>query len=109
VYNETSNIVEATNNWWGCSGGPGATNCDTIGGAGDYLVNYEDYSPDEFTDCLLDEEPTNPSTPTQPSDTVGGDIFTVNKTALIVPWIALGVIIIAGSLFLYRRRVHGVK
>jgi hypothetical protein len=45
----------------------------------------------------------------EPSTVVGGDIFTVNKMGLIGPWFALAVIIIAGGIFLYRRRVHSMK
>ena len=34
VRNESSNPVHATDNWWGCNGGPGATGCDPVVGAG---------------------------------------------------------------------------
>ena len=105
VYNETSNTVDATNNWWGCSDGPGESGCDTIYGP----VNYDDYSADRITDCPFDEEPTPTPTPTQPPETtypVGGDVFTINKIMLIAPWIALAMVIVAGSIYLVRRRVH---
>jgi len=54
-------------------------------------------------------EPSPAPAPTQPSGTVGGDIFSVNKTALIAPWVAMAVIFIAGGFVLYRRRAHGMK
>jgi len=69
-----------------------------------------------YGDCeetpVVCEEPSPPSTPTQPSEpvnTVGGDIFSVNKTALIAPWVALAVLIVAGGFFLYRRRANSMK
>ena len=37
---------------------------------------------------------------------VGGDVYPINKVALVAPWIALAAVIIAGSIFLIRRRVH---
>jgi len=54
-------------------------------------------------------EPSPAPTPTQPSKTVGGNVFSVNKIGLIAPWVALGVIIIVGGILLYRRRVHSIK
>ena len=39
-------------------------------------------------------------------DTVGGDIYLVNKVALLAPWIGLAVVILAGGIYLIRRRVH---
>ena len=52
--------------------------------------------------------PAPPTTPTPtPGGTVGGDVFAVNKTSLIAPWIALAAIIIFGSVYLIRRRVYG--
>ena len=37
---------------------------------------------------------------------VGGDVYPINKVALVAPWIALAAVIIAGGIFLIRRRVH---
>lgn len=37
---------------------------------------------------------------------VGGDVSPINKVALVAPWIALAAVIIAGGIFLIRRRVH---
>ncbi len=37
---------------------------------------------------------------------VGGDVYPVNKVAIIVPWIALTIIVMAGGIFLVRRKVH---
>ncbi|MFC1995019.1 hypothetical protein ACFLVK_01270 [Chloroflexota bacterium] len=45
-----------------------------------------------------------------PSDiTVGGDIYTVNKIGLIIPWIALAIAVAAGSIYLVRRRAFVKK
>ncbi|MFC2014024.1 hypothetical protein ACFLU8_04010 [Chloroflexota bacterium] len=53
---------------------------------------------------------TAPQPAQQPSgDTVGGDVFPVNKVSLIAPWIALAAVILAGGIFLIRRRVHSYK
>jgi len=43
LYNHGSNGANttATNNWWGCGGGPGATGCDVVGSDGGTLA----YSP----------------------------------------------------------------
>ena len=30
VQNQSGNVIDATNNWWGCSKGPNAMGCDTI-------------------------------------------------------------------------------
>ncbi|MFC1916957.1 hypothetical protein ACFLX1_02380 [Chloroflexota bacterium] len=37
--------------------------------------------------------------------TVGGDVYPVNKYNILVPWLALGVVLIIGSAILLRRRV----
>ncbi len=38
---------------------------------------------------------------------VGGEIYPINKVGLIAPWIALGMVIVAGGIYyLVRRRVH---
>jgi len=49
--------------------------------------------------------PTPP--PSQPpGETVGGDVYPVNKINLLAPWIALTVVIVAGGIILVRRRAH---
>ncbi|MFC2013359.1 choice-of-anchor Q domain-containing protein [Chloroflexota bacterium] len=53
--------------------------------------------------------PPPPSQPPPSGDAVGGDVYPVNKVALIVPWIALAAVILAGGIFLIRRRVHSYK
>ncbi|MFC2013853.1 hypothetical protein ACFLU8_03115 [Chloroflexota bacterium] len=53
--------------------------------------------------------PPPTSQPPAPGGAVGGDVLPINKISLIAPWIALAVIIIAGSIFLIRRRVHGYR
>lgn len=39
LYNNTSNAVNAENNWWGCNAGPGGSGCDIINGSGANLVD----------------------------------------------------------------------
>jgi hypothetical protein len=86
-------------------------------GLGWWVSDDEDYFFQIWGDCedppaVCGEPPPSPEpspSPGQPSDTVGGDIFTVSKIGLIVPWIALAVIIIAGGIFLYRRRILSMK
>jgi hypothetical protein len=34
VDNSSSSTVNATENWWGCFGGPGAEGCTTVDGSG---------------------------------------------------------------------------
>jgi hypothetical protein len=64
---------------------------------------------DEPAVCMQ-PSPPSPSLPsTTPDDTVGGDVYPVDKTGIIAPWIALAVVIIAGGILLIRRRVHSVK
>jgi len=41
-----------------------------------------------------------------PEMDVGGEIYPINKVGLIAPWIALGMVIAAGGIYLVRRRVH---
>ena len=52
--------------------------------------------------------PTSEPPPSQPppGDTVGGDVYPANKTSLLIPWVALGIAILAGGVYLIRRRVH---
>ncbi len=48
---------------------------------------------------------TTPPTPTE----VGGDVFAINKVALVLPWIALVAAIIFTVIVLLRRRIHSYK
>ena len=41
---------------------------------------------------------------TPPPVEVGGEVYTVNKMAVLVPWIALAAVIIAGAIIVMRRR-----
>jgi len=50
--------------------------------------------------------PSQPPAPEGEVETVGVDVFTVDKTGLIAPWITLGVILLAGGIFLVRRKAH---
>ena len=62
---------------------------------------------------LLYQEPststtTNDDSSTRPTgETVGGDVHTVNKITLWIPWIAPVVVIVAAGIYLVRRRVQG--
>ena len=47
LINEGEGSVDATENWWGCSGGPGAVGCDAV--VGDVLVTPP--LPTRFEDC----------------------------------------------------------
>ncbi len=40
---------------------------------------------------------------------VGGDVYPVNKMRLLIPWIALAIVIIAGVIFLVRRKAQSYK
>jgi hypothetical protein len=80
-----------------CDGGAG--DCDGV--INGVIIDDGGLGRPPFSGALPPEQGETPS--------VGGDIFTVNKTALIAPWIALAVIIVGGGLFLFRRRVHSVK
>ncbi|MFC1967996.1 hypothetical protein ACFLVX_01225 [Chloroflexota bacterium] len=48
----------------------------------------------------------NEALPPDVEYTVGGEIFSVNKAVILAPWITLGVVILAGSMYLVRQRVH---
>jgi hypothetical protein len=54
----------------------------------------------------LPPAPLPPTGQPQPGGTVGIDVYQVNKVALIVPWIALAAVIIAGVLIIRRLRTH---
>jgi len=103
--NNTSQDVDATNNWWGCVEGPGSSGCDTVS---DYVF-YAPWLAERCVDCPFDEElPPSlpPSQRPEPGDTVGGEVYLTNKVTLLAPWITLGVVILAGGVYLIRRRVH---
>jgi hypothetical protein len=36
IYNGGTGTLDAENNWWGCTGGPGATGCDSVSGNVDF-------------------------------------------------------------------------
>jgi hypothetical protein len=40
---------------------------------------------------------------------VGGNVYLIDKIVLLAPWIALAIVIIAGGIFLFRRRVLSMK
>jgi parallel beta-helix repeat protein len=86
--------VNATNNYWGCSEGPGAAGCDTVIGN----VTYHPCLPMEFWYC-----PVCGGTPPVPVP-VGGEAYPINKAAVLVPWIALGAAMIAAATVFIRRR-----
>ncbi|MFC1982968.1 NosD domain-containing protein [Chloroflexota bacterium] len=97
-YTYTFGGEDATNNWWGCSGGPGESGCDDIDWNSPYLdaVDFEPYST-TWIDCSPE------------SVTVGGDVYPVDKVTLLAPWITCAVTIIAGGVYLIRRRIHSYK
>ncbi|MFC2013407.1 hypothetical protein ACFLU8_00735 [Chloroflexota bacterium] len=68
-----------------------------------YFILYGDCEGDPAV-CVQPSPP--PSQPPPSGEAVGGDVFTVDKLSLIIPLIALAVIILAGGMFLVRRRVH---
>ncbi len=45
LVNASSSSVDATNNWWGCAGGPGAGGCDTVSDVGGGTTTYVPFSP----------------------------------------------------------------
>ena len=126
--------ADATYNWWGCSGGPGAAGCDTVSGRVAYAPWLTAPGPDGDLDLLTcrgelerGTDPNNPDTdgggvkdgvevargtdPLNPADDappspigVGGEAYPVNKLAILAPWIALAVAIIAGATIVARRR-----
>lgn len=76
-----------------------------IGGTSIYEVNPDngdiiDSFPVEAMITALAADECGPP----PPRAVGGDVFPVNKMALIAPWIALGAIILAGGVILIRRQ-----
>lgn len=75
-----------------------------------YWHYYDDESMDLafVINCPSSPEPTPTKPPTPGGETVGIDVFTVDKTGLIAPWIALGAIVI-GGIFLVRRKSHSNK
>lgn len=51
--------------------------------------------------------PAPPSpTPPAPGGPVGGEVYPINKAVILAPWIALAVAIIAGGVFLRRRKTY---
>ncbi|MFC2013406.1 DUF2341 domain-containing protein [Chloroflexota bacterium] len=86
------------------------------GGGGGYfdLFRVRKYASPEPTISVGEEEskplpaptPLPSSQPSPPGEPVGGEVYPVNKVSLITPWIALAAIILAGGVYLIRRRVH---
>ncbi|MFC1971289.1 hypothetical protein ACFLV0_05135 [Chloroflexota bacterium] len=69
----------------------------------------------EITDGVVDppfvlaqqkaDPPPSPTPP--PTMSVGGEAYPVNKVGLIAPWMALAMVVAAGSIYLVRRRALG--
>ncbi len=73
-----------------------------VGPKGDeYGGEVEDYQVEIKT-----EELPPPPAPPAPPVAVGGEVYPVDKTALLAPWIVLAVVIAAVSVVLMRRRVR---
>ena len=93
--NDTTNIFNAENNWWGCSDGP-----STVGpGSGQNVsanVDFEPWSSSGMEAPCYDcgEQPP----------VVGGEVFPSDKLGLLAPWL-LVVGLGAGGFWLMRRRV----
>lgn len=104
VHNDnSSHWVDATNNWWGDPSGPGGSGPGSGDEVSDY-VTYDDWLTELCEECPL-YEPPPPSKP----PAVGGEVYPINKVALLAPWITLAAAIIAGGIILIRRRVHSYK
>jgi len=67
--------------------------------------DYEGHSMD-LAFVITGPAPPPPSEPPPSGDTVGGDVYPVNKMSLLIPWIVLGIVILAGCVYLIRRRVY---
>lgn len=107
VYSEDTGCTnDATNNWWGCPNGPGDIDCDGVFGAGEGYVESDTWLEEECTDCPFIEEPTPTPTPPPGGEAVGGDVYPMNKLILMIPWIALTMVIVAGGILLVRIKTH---
>ncbi|MFC1982561.1 hypothetical protein ACFLV5_02085 [Chloroflexota bacterium] len=71
---------------------------DIIGQTTGGLSNSEDY--------LLYSGFYGPYQPEE-SKAVGGNVYMVNKVNILLPWIAIAMVALAGSYYLIRRRVRG--
>jgi len=57
-----------------------------------------------------DSEPVPPLEPIkQTPASVGGEAYGADKTGLLLPWIALGLVLAVGGVYLLGRRAHAVK
>lgn len=94
VENDAPVGVAATLNWWGDASGPSGEGTGT-GDAVSTNVRYDPWLPTEFQDSLK-------------CVPVGGEVYPIDKTSVLGPWIGLASILIlvtiAGMLALRRRR-----
>jgi parallel beta-helix repeat protein len=79
--------VNAANNWWGCSEGPGAAGCDTVIGN----VTYDPWLPMEFQYCpecggTPPVPPTPPSPPGVPTVNHWGIVTMITLFAGFLVW-----------------------
>ena len=95
--------VDAEYNWWGTVDGPGPVGS----GSGDKITTKVDYYP--YLSVQWQVSPICNPQPVPPPPSPGGaavgiEVYSVNKAALLAPWIALAAVIIGGGIILVRRR-----
>jgi len=104
--NSTAQQVDAENNWWGHYTGPSGEGP----GSGDGVSNYVNYDPwlcgpwQVTPPCGTPPPPQPPPPVEEHGAPVGIEVYSVNKSALLAPWIALAVVIIAGAIVAVKRR-----
>jgi len=110
--NDSTDVVEAENNWWGAKDGPSGQGS----GHGDAVSTYVDYNPWLYgpwqvtPPCGTPPPPPPPSQPpsTPTGDTVGITVLPMDKTGLLLPWALLaGLVVLTTGVGLFvRRRIN---
>ena len=90
----------------GISSSQGYLTQDIIGQSAAGVSRSEDYL--LYSGFYGPYPPVSITEPEEPKEdvAVGGEVFPVNKMSLLMPWIALVVVIVAGGIILARRRAH---